>query len=534
MHTSPDISQGSKSPAFPVRGSSYYREEHKIYLLLSLAGALFGLISPGFDLFYLAWFGLVPLLVSTFSAKTIPQAFYRSVFFGYAYNLVYNNFILSFSASVWPDGLKPYTLIANTVVWLLVALQQGALYGTFASIIRWLPITGGFLPVRIQDRVRLPGLFIVPLAFVLIMNKLGNSPASVSVPWSLIEYSQYQQIQLLQIAGIIGGIGISALIVMTNMLVAGLIASFCRISALSDLAFPDKRSLVGSLIVVEILFVSIFIYGQDALSKGARRPLTNRTTISVLQGNMLFGLNEIDPKKHMDRYHELAAKSPTGICLWPEWSMPISIGLFPQAFRSLGDSARKKGQDWIVGAMDGKESSGFYNAAISLGISGDYLDNIYRKRYLVPFGEHTPPWLLKSPLGFACGTLTPRREGYIEGNEATVFELKEGKVAPLICCELISPELTAESVRNGGQLLVDLSNTMWFQTEQLGDQSIAVCAMRAVENHRYFVFGTSIGPSAFIDPFGRVTKRAPLNTACTLVDDVSFYNDLTPFTRWFR
>lgn len=524
------------------RNAAYYRHERLVYLALSLAGAIFALSSPGLDQWYIAWFGLIPLLAATFTSSTVSQAFYRAVFFGYAYNLIYNNFMLNFDPLVWPEGLRPYTAIANSAVWILVAMQQGALYGTFASVLRYLPLTGGLVPLKQNGRLLLPAMLVVPLVYVLIFNKLGNHLSSVAVPWSLIEYSQYQCKELIQIASIAGGIGISFLIVMANTFLLSLFTSIYRLADRLGPPFPSRASLISSLLVLEGILVASLVYGACRLGTDWEKPVGEPVTVSVLQGNLLFGLNEIDPKKHFDRYQGLAAKSPPGICVWPEWSMPVPVSTYPEVFDKLGKNATAADQDWLIGAVDEDEQQRdgdrgphrTYNAAAVFGKTARGHAEIYRKRYLVPFGEHTPAWILNSPLGGLCGTLTPRREGFSEGRDPVVFTVRDHKIAPLICCELISPELAADSVRQGGEILVDSSNTMWFQTRLLGDQSIAVAVLRAVENHRYFVFGTSIGPSAFVDARGRVLKRAPLRQTCSLTQEVQFFDDTTPFIKWFR
>ncbi len=521
-----------------VKDKVYFRQEAKIWLGLSLCGCIFGLISPGFDQWYLAWFGLIPVLFSTITSKNPPQAFYRSVFFGYGFNLVFTIFVTQFSPAVWPENLRPFTAAANISVWLLFSMQQAALVGTFCFIARWLPLTGGVLPDRDNlGKWRLPALFVLPLLWVLVFNKLGNHLSSLAIPWTLLEYSQYKQTVFIQCASLVGGIGISALIVMTNVAIASCIATFSGKSNLKDLAFPNRPALLCTAFLVQILIFGALIFGNLHLQNDTicnDRTKDKKEMISILQGNMLFGLNEINPAVHWKRYLSLAAASPPGICVWPEWSVPISISKFIAAFRSIGTQASNNKQDWIIGAVDTDKEGNVYNAACMLGKTGKLEKEIYRKQYLVPFGEHSPAWLLNSPLGGLCGTLTPSRKGYTEGTETVLFTNGKNKIVPLICCELVSPEIACRGVRAGGEVLIDCSNTMWFQTKLLGEQSFAVCTLRAVENHRYFVFGTSIGPSAFIDWHGRILKTSPMNKYCTLSQEVRFDENLTPFSRWFR
>ncbi len=510
-----------------VRDKTYYKHEAKIWSILALSGCFFGLIAPGFDQWYLAWFGMAPLLIFTSLSKNPPQAFYRGVFFGYAYNLVWSLFILSFSSAVWPENLRPFTPLANSVVWVLYSLQQAALCGTFCFIVNWLPLR--------SEKWRLSAFLIVPMLWVLIFNKLGNDLSSLAMPWTLIEYSQYKQSELMQCASLFGGIGISFLIVMTNVVVVSLIATVTKRLDLKPLAFQGRVSMIVTSSLIVCLIFGCFLYGSAHLKSGTIcSDHKNKEVFSILQGNILFGLNEINPNKHWNCYLSLANSSSPGVCVWPEWSMPVSISENMSIFNGMDSLAKKNNQDWIVGAVDSDNKGNDYNAACLLGKSGKAQPETYRKQYLVPFGEHSPSWLLNSPMGALCGTLTPRRKGFSAGHKAIVFTSGKNKIVPLICCELIAPELACRGVRAGGEILVDCSNTMWFQTKLLGDQSLAVCAMRAAENHRYFVFGTSSGPSAFIDWHGRILKTSALNQSCTLNHEVHYDSMLTPFSRCFR
>jgi len=510
-----------------IRDKSYYKHEAKIWLALALCGCLFGLIAPGFEQWYLAWFGMVPLLIFTGLSKNPPQAFYRGVFFGYAYNLVWSLFILSFSSAVWPEHLRPFTVVANSVVWLLFSLQQAALCGSFCFVVNWLPLR--------SEKWKLFAPLIVPLLWVLIFNKLGNHLSSVAMPWTMIEYSQYRQIELMQCASIFGGIGISFLIVATNVVVASLIATTTKKIDLKPSAFPGRVSMIVTASFITCLIFGCILYGSAHLKSGTIcSEQKSKENFSILQGNILFGLNEINPAKHWNCYLSLANSSPPGVCVWPEWSMPVSISNNMRIVQGMDALAKKNNQDWIVGAVDSDNKGNEYNAACLLGKSATAQPETYHKQYLVPYGEHSPSWLLNSPVGSLCGTLTPRRKGFTVGTEAGIFTSGKNKIVPLICCELIAPELSCAGVRKGGEILVDCSNTMWFQTDLLGDQSLAVCAMRAAENHRYFVFGTSSGPSAFIDWHGRILSKAALNQTCTLNHEVYYDSKLTPFSRWFR
>lgn len=537
-------SRDSSSGPEPVRDRQYYRGEAKIWLALGLTGALVGLSAPGHDQWYLAWFGLIPLFLSTFSAANVPEAFYRGVHFGFGYTLVYNLCILQFTTDVWPASVGPYIAFTNPVIWLLIALQQAAIYGTLCSVVKWMPLNSGILPKKSSDEINdkgtgwtLPALFLIPLVWCLIFNKIGNAWGSMGITWGLLEYSQYDNKALIQIASWIGGIGIGATIVAVNVALTGLLISFSKKKAqLTSRSFLcDSKAAVCSLAVSLSLVIASTAYGVNRLEEArvisASAP---HETVSVLQGNILFDAGADDHYAFFKKYLKLAEQAPSGICVWPEWAIPASVTKRKADFIRLGSYAKKLNQDWVVGCLDNDEKNRVFNSACGVDREGQLYPEVYHKRFLVPFGEYTPEWILNSPFGVLCGTLTPHRVGYSHGTEQTVLELSGKKIGPVLCCEMAAPELTTEATRNGAQLLVDCSNTSWFDPALIGKQCIAASILRAVETHRCFVFSTTLGPSAVINAEGVVVGSTKPKTYNTISHSVPFYSDVTPFAKWFR
>jgi apolipoprotein N-acyltransferase len=130
-------------------------------------------------------------------------------------------------------------------------------------------------------------------------------------------------------------------------------------------------------------------------------------------------------------------------------------------------------------------------------------------------------------------TNTPAGGGFHSGTESVALNLSCGKVAPLICFETLSPELVSSSVRQGGQLLVNISDLAWFHESCIGEQMLAFSVMRAIENSRWFIFAANTGPSAIIDAKGRIVHLSKQNTERLLVGKVRLSSEITPFTQWF-
>src|SRR5262245_10446104 len=94
-------------------------------VLSGVFGAVFGLSAPGYDHWYLAWFGLVPLLLLVASSRSLAVALLRGLIFGTAYNLVYLNWLLKLHPLDWLGFNWWQSMLMATAAWAIVALHQG-------------------------------------------------------------------------------------------------------------------------------------------------------------------------------------------------------------------------------------------------------------------------------------------------------------------------------------------------------------------------------------------------------------------------
>ena len=119
-----------------------------------------------------------------------------------------------------------------------------------------------------------------------------------------------------------------------------------------------------------------------------------------------------------------------------------------------------QGVHWLIGALAyaGKAPAHqVFNSALLLAADGRILGR-YDKQHLLAFGEYIPlqhylPFLRHiSP---TIGNLTPGPGG--------IVTLPNGVgLGPLICYEDIIPHLARQAVRQGAQVLVNLTNDVWF------------------------------------------------------------------------
>ncbi len=130
----------------------------------------------------------------------------------------------------------------------------------------------------------------------------------------------------------------------------------------------------------------------------------------------------------------------------------------------------------------------------------------YRKRVLVPFAEYLPhPDVIPWP-----EWLAPRVSEMTPGQSAQLFNVTTNlSIGTLICWENLFAPLARESVHDGAQILVQLTNDVWFGHSAAPKQHNLMSVMRAVENRVPIVIASNTGPSQIIDGYGRVVAGVP-------------------------
>ncbi len=482
-----------------------------------VAGITLGMAAPGQSVFmnhwYLAWFCIAPLFAQIFSSQNANGAALRAFLFGAGYNLVWLHWLLFFH----PNENCPPLL---ALFFLTTAIcHQGFL---FAAL--------GYIAHKMKGLPFITLTFTVPLLWVLILNKTGNSAIALGIPWTQVEYTQWCCNDLLQIASFTGGIGIGALLVLFNLNLFFLLVSFSRWS----LKFKNlnKSSALLSFATVCALLCGCLAFGHWRLNQ--TEVADTKLNTALVQGNISFRAHGAKPEEIFQRYYSLCSSAQKNtLCIWPEIALPIPLKENKTVIDALSSLAKEKSQAWIVGGLDKDNQGRIYNSLYAIDLDGRLGDEVYHKQTLVPFGERMPFGLALFQLLKNAGIDT-RGEDYHPGSRSLIFNLAQTKIGSSICLESAQSEFTAKMVRDGAQILTNSSNTTWFAGQDIGKQLTAFGALRAVECGRYFAFVTTVGPSALIDDRGRVRASAPSGEACVLTYEVPIKNEITPFVRWFR
>ena len=456
-----------------------------------LSGGLLVLAYPRYDLAWLGWVWLVPLLIAI-TYKKPGYAFLMSFLCG-----------LVFFAGVfdWIRQVRGYQIIHHGVL----GLYLGPMFGVFGLIYSFIS----------RRRGATPALVAAPFIWVSI-EYLRSNISFLSLPMALLAHSQSHYIHLIQFASFTGAYGIGFLMVLVNATVAAIILAFVSGNwwlKLSEFKFPSKRAAITLTLVSLILIFVALIYGQSVLSEKING---KEIRVSVLQGNIAQKL-KWDRKYAsfiMQTYTDLtrqAYEDKPDLIVWPEASTPGLVLKNRRLYQQIATMISQNRAYYIIGsseypkfAKQAYKKGTYGNAALFFSPDGKFLGQ-YLKIRLVPFTECLPykeiiPW---------PDFIVPDKDANfpIAGKEFKLFEMNGVKFGTLICWETLHPGLFRQFVKDGANFIVNITNEARYGETKASYQIAAMNVFRAVENRIPVVRAANTGISCFIDPYGRITGR---------------------------
>jgi len=434
-------------------------------LLAALSGILMGLPFVNFRLWPLAWIALVPLLFAI-RDKDHHRSFWLSYFAG----ATFFGMVLHWLSSLvyWVGGIV-------LVGVLLLVLYLAVYWGIFGLVV-------GYTRARFGAPAWLTG------AAVWVLLEYVQSKLFTGFGWALVGYSQMYNNRILQWASVGGVFLVSAIVVLSNLLIYSLI-------------FEPRR--VPRLIAVLLLVGLSFVFGGVLL-----RPEHSERTVGVaiVQGNFgqdVFwspGLSEESILVH-EQLSSQAVREGTDLIIWSEAAVPGYLESEPRLEEEVKRYAKRKGVHLLLGAKRAVQTPDWqaFNSAYLISDEGEIVDR-YDKMHLCPFGEYLPlrrvfPLLEK---------IAPPLGDFSPGRRRTVFEMNGAKFGVLICFETVFPDLARALVREDTDFLTTITNVAWYGRSAAAYQDLAICVFRAVENRTWLVRAANSGISCFIDPWGGI------------------------------
>jgi apolipoprotein N-acyltransferase len=460
--------------------------------LTLLSTQLYGLAFPSHRLRILAFVALAPFFVAL-----------RGVGLSHALALgwVWTVFA-AYSVGEWmPGAIETYYLQTKLVGWLFflgISTAMAAPYLTaFALCARRL---------WTHWRAALPLLLAAAwTAAELARGRLfTGTPFFIGNPWALLGYSQVGWLPLTQIADLAGVYGITFVVAACN---AGL-----------AVAWSAWRAGDASRRLLAICLASAFLPTLATLGYGAVRlagaeaveDAARAVPVALVQGDVSFGSRwrsdyyGRDLETYLRLTLEALRQGRPRIVFWPESSMTFFLEREPAYQRSIARVLAPFGAELVAGAPRATSEDGppYFNSIYVLSPEGE-IEGRYDKQHLVPFGEHFPFGsieLLRRRFG-------PAREYSPGAPGGGTIPTAAGPAGVLTCNEAMLPEVAAERVEAGARYLVNPSNDTWIPGEKFADLQFDIVSLRAIEQRRTLVRASTSGPSAIVDPSGRVLGR---------------------------
>lgn len=457
---------------------------------LAAASSLLGILSfPNFDLWFLGWVALVPLLVVI---RLTPNG-RRAFLLGWLWGLIF------FYGSCW---------------WLAYPIiHYGHISAWFAYPILIIPVA-------------LVALF--PALFSLLLHRLMGhfgSAAIIVAPmvwgslewarylitgqvWNALGYSQAFHPWLIQSARWGGVYAISFLLVLANSTIV--------------LLLMQRRRLALSLILVLALIILAASYGARP-SPPLKGEASNGSILTIaIQPNvpMEFSDETAEMKSLLDRHLALsstasrelggdaalkgAAPTLPRLVIWPESPMNFSYSRDSHLREAVGTFARTNHTSVLLNSLEPAPNNGSHNSAILVNQEGRIVAQ-YDKIRLMPFGEYVPlpRWLPgASSVRGIVGDFTP-------GSSYTLMPLGDLRAGVFICIEAAHPSIARRFAKDGAEVLINISNDGYLGPTPVMRQHLSNAIFRAVENDRPLIRVTNTGISAYIDSSGAVWDATP-------------------------
>lgn len=166
-----------------------------------------------------------------------------------------------------------------------------------------------------------------------------------------------------------------------------------------------------------------------------------------------------------------------------------------------------------------------HNSAVLLDAAGERWH--YDKRILLPFGEYLPGTHWFPALRGAIEGISDFEPGHSSG----LVQLGRAKAFVNICYEaLFADFFRTESA--DAQVLINLTNDLWFGAKPAGELHLMVHQARAVELRRPMIRSTVTGITAVMDAAGRIVQETPIGEQAIVRADLPLAELWSPYRWW--
>ncbi len=464
---------------------------------------------------FLAFFALIPLFA------VITNTSWRCVgFYGFLYG-----FVFYWIFNYWLSSFHPY---ANLIVQIIKACEMVLL----------------FFALKAADKFFSDKFSFILQSFIWVAYAYLSQSWFAGYPYGSIAYSVYNYRLLIQIADFSGIWLLTFMLVfpqafLGKFLCCRLSKTVCKSSAgIFELIKENKFSLIFYV----VLFLFQIVYGVITLSYWVNKKPDKTFKVVAVQHNADSWSGGFQTYEH--NFNTLVAETREALSfsfdvdmvVWSETAFVPSVSWYTK-YPYTGDG---KGYDFDYLRKIQKLVSSFVKFGTELNIplltgnptsvlaegtdepyteAGDWNNKVdynsvilfddgiikqtYTKQHLVPFTEHFPYEKLMPH--FYQFLKKHDYHWWEEGTESVVFETSNGiTFSTPICFEDVFGYICAEFVKNGANLLVNMTNDNWSKSVVAEYQHAAMAVFRSVETRKSTLRGTNSGITCLITAYGEI------------------------------
>lgn len=459
-------------------------------LLAVLAAVLLILAFPDLELWWTAWFALVPLMwaierekASTVRSLLLGWIFGTAFFFGTCWWLTF--------APITYAGFPP---VLAYFLMLCVAIAVGVFPAIFAASL-------AILLRRFGSRAFLAAPFVWVFTEFLRYWVTGNN-------WNAIGYSQAFSPLIANYARL-GGV-----------LFVSFIVCFYSSLFLFGARFRFKPWLMVALVLTLLIICTFDFWGVANTDMPILYETPPVSNVVAVQPNVpMSGLDyykwgqlrqhQIDLAEAEIRKMPAAAPQLPKLVILPESPMNFMYEEdreFQQFVRDF--TTRNNTRLLFNSAEPDKENGKYFNSAVMVNEQGKEIAQ-YDKIYLLPFGEAVPVPFESFVPGFVGN--------FSYGRHYELLPIGDAKTGVMICFESHFGQLSREYVRQGADAIIEMTNDGYLGPTPVLRQHLANAVFRAVETNRPLLRVTNVGVTAYITQYGDVLNPAPTYAEATRV-----------------
>jgi apolipoprotein N-acyltransferase len=230
----------------------------------------------------------------------------------------------------------------------------------------------------------------------------------------------------------------------------------------------------------------------------------------------------------LSRETAAGANGAIEVFVWPEGALRVDPAQARN--RAVLEFVRSTGAEVWTGAnhyeRDRLGRPIVHNSAFRIFGRGS-IDRRYDKNVLVPFGEYVP---LR---GVIPGIERVQAIGDFEaGADVPIYDTGRARFVFLICYEAIRSAFVRASLRDGANLIVNVTVDAWYGDTSEQSQHLMLAAAQSALNGVPLVRATTTGISAVVDARGVITDATGVFTRAAIVREVRPVRVSGPYARW--